>query len=114
MFMWPLSTATSLGVFCRMETKQHPVNTADEKRFILTDFWGSVALLAGLFCLQSFIMQMEREDLAFLTMWSNNNLQFSLSPAYHVQCQQAADLLLVLNIKVTCKSKETCSYIACL
>jgi len=37
MFVWPLSSATSLGVFCRIETKQHPVNTADEKRFILTD-----------------------------------------------------------------------------
>ena len=42
MFMWPLSTATSLAVFCRMETKQHPVNTADEKRFVLNDFWDIV------------------------------------------------------------------------
>ena len=84
MFMRPLSSATSLGVFCRMETKQHSVNTADVKRFILTDFWDSV-LLPGLFCLQSFSIQIrEREGLAFLTMWSSNNLQSSLSPAYHV------------------------------
>ena len=70
MFMWPLSSATSWGVFCRMETKKHPVNIADEKRFILTDFWVSVTLFSSLFCLQSFSMQFEKElGLAFLTKW---------------------------------------------
>ena len=36
MFMWPLSSATSWGVFCSMEKIQNPFNMADEKGFILT------------------------------------------------------------------------------
>ena len=64
--MWPLSSAISLGVFCRIETKQHQVTTADKKRFVLTDFWGSVALIPAQFLIKCAI---EREG------WCHNHLK---------------------------------------
>ena len=106
MFMWPLSSATSWEVFCRMETKKHPVNMANEKRFMLIYFWVSVAFFPGLSCLQSFSMQMEKEGLAFLTMWSSNNLQSSLPTTYQVNrrwevlLNQIVSLLVQLTLQI--------------